>query len=124
VSISVEYDPNIEALYQRFEDNGELTDAEIGALVRAGRIGEDDIEELAETSGGFPGVFVGKELNLGSNNVNPGCWEVPILIKYRQWPLGTPLLLGQQPCPSRTGWHVRPGSPVAARHRARAVEFR
>jgi len=65
VSISVEYDPNIEALYQRFEDNGELTDAEIGALVRAGRIGEDDIEELAETSGGFPGVFVGKGAESG-----------------------------------------------------------
>ncbi|QZP38253.1 hypothetical protein [Halobaculum magnesiiphilum] len=60
VSISVEYDPNIEALYQRFEDDGELTDAEIGALVRAGRIGGDDLEELAESSGGFPGVFVGK----------------------------------------------------------------
>jgi len=42
-----------------------LTDAEIGALVRAGRIGEDDIEELAETSGGFPGVFVGKGAESG-----------------------------------------------------------
>lgn len=60
VSISVEYDPNIEKLYQRFEDGEELTDAEIGALVRAGEIGGDDIEELAESSGGFPGVFVGK----------------------------------------------------------------
>lgn len=65
VSISVEYDPKIEALYQRFEDGSELTDAEIGALVRAGRIGEDDLEELAESSGGFPGVFVGKRAESG-----------------------------------------------------------
>lgn len=65
VSVSVEYDPNIEALYQRFEDGAELTDAEIGALVRAGRIGGDDIEELAESSGGFPGVFVEKGAESG-----------------------------------------------------------
>jgi hypothetical protein len=65
VSISVEYDPNIEALYQRFEDDGELTEAEIGALVRPGRIGGDDLEELADSSGGFPGVFVGKGAEYG-----------------------------------------------------------
>jgi len=61
VSISVEYDPNTEALYQRFQDGAELTDAEIGALVRPGRIGGDDLEKLAESSGEFPGMFVGKE---------------------------------------------------------------
>jgi hypothetical protein len=38
-----------------------LTDAEIGALVRAGKIGGDDLDELAESSEGFPGVFVGRE---------------------------------------------------------------
>lgn len=65
VSISVEYDPNIETLYQRFEDGEELTDAEIGALVRAGRIGGDDLDELAESSGGFPGIFVGKGAESG-----------------------------------------------------------
>ncbi|WP_054584615.1 hypothetical protein [Halolamina pelagica] len=65
VSISVEYDPNIEALYRRYEDREELTDAEIGALVRAGRIGGDDLEESAESSGGFPGVFVGKGAETG-----------------------------------------------------------
>ncbi|WP_158298473.1 hypothetical protein, partial [Halorubrum sp. SD626R] len=60
VSISVEYDPNIEALSQRFEDGADLTDAEIGALVRAGRIDRDDLDELAESSRGFPRVSVGK----------------------------------------------------------------
>jgi hypothetical protein len=65
VSISVEYDPNIEALYQHFEEGAELTDAEIGALVRAGRIGGDDLDELAESSSGFPGVFVGKGAESG-----------------------------------------------------------
>lgn len=65
MSISVEYDPNIEKLYQRFEDGAELTDAEIGALVRAGRIGGDDLDELAESFRGFPGVFVGKEAESG-----------------------------------------------------------
>ena len=62
VSISVEYDPDIEALSQRFKDGADLTDAEVGALVRAGRIDRDDLDELAESSGNFPGVFVGSEI--------------------------------------------------------------
>jgi len=37
-----------------------LTDAEIGAVVRAGRIDRDDLDELAESSGDFPRVFVGR----------------------------------------------------------------
>ncbi|MDL0138880.1 hypothetical protein PNP85_05120 [Halobacterium salinarum] len=65
VSISVDYDPDIKTLYQRFEDGEELTDAEIGALVRAGKIGGDDLEELAESSGDFPGVFVGEGAESG-----------------------------------------------------------
>ena len=69
VSISVEYDPNIEALYQRFEDGAELTDAEIGALVRAGRIGGDDLDKLVESSGGFPGVFVGYGDETGTHHL-------------------------------------------------------
>ena len=61
VSISVEYDPDIETLSQRFEAGADLTNAEVGALVRAGRIDGDDLDELAESSGGFPGVFVAGE---------------------------------------------------------------
>ena len=60
VSISVAYDPNIEALYQRFEDGRELTDAEMGGLVRAGRIGGDDLGELAKSSERFPVILAGK----------------------------------------------------------------
>ncbi|WP_144905901.1 hypothetical protein [Halobellus captivus] len=59
VSISVEYNPDIEKLYRRFEDGQELTDAEVGALVRAGKIGGDEIEELVGSPRGFPGVFAG-----------------------------------------------------------------
>ncbi|MDS0223778.1 hypothetical protein NDI54_20840 [Haloarcula sp. S1AR25-5A] len=61
VSISVEHNPDIEKLHQRLENGRELTDAEIGALVRAGKIGREDIEELAESPRGFPGVFAGQK---------------------------------------------------------------
>ncbi|WP_254831417.1 hypothetical protein [Haloglomus salinum] len=60
VSISVEYDPDVEKLSRRLENGKELTDAEIGALVRAGNIGAEDIEELAESPRDFPGVFAGR----------------------------------------------------------------
>ncbi|MGQ4557307.1 hypothetical protein [Halobellus sp. GM3] len=60
VSISVEYNPDIEKLYRRFEDGQELTDAEVGALVRAGKINGDEIEELVGSPRGFPGVFAGR----------------------------------------------------------------
>lgn len=60
VSISVEYNPDVKKLYRRLEDGKELTDAEIGALVRAGKIGGEEIEELAESPRGFPGVSVGR----------------------------------------------------------------
>ncbi|WP_175454713.1 hypothetical protein, partial [Halobellus clavatus] len=58
VSISVEYNPDIEKLYRRFEDGQELTDAEVGALVRAGKIGGEEIEELVESPRGFTGYPV------------------------------------------------------------------
>jgi hypothetical protein len=61
VSISVEYNPDIEKLHRRLENEQELTDAEIGALVRAGKIGREELEELAESSSGNPGVFAGEK---------------------------------------------------------------
>ena len=61
VSISVEHNPDIEKLHQRLENGRELTDAEIGALVRAGKVDREDIEELAESPRGFPGVFAGQK---------------------------------------------------------------
>ena len=62
VSISVEYNPDVEKLHLRLENGQELTDAEIGALVRAGKIGREELEELAESSSGYPGVFVGQKI--------------------------------------------------------------
>jgi len=67
VSISVEHNPDIEKLHQRLENGRELTDAEIGALVRAGKVGREDIEELAESPRGFPGVLPGKVRIFGVN---------------------------------------------------------
>jgi hypothetical protein len=56
ISTSVEYN-NIERLYRRFEDGQELTDAEVDALVRAGKIGGDEIKESIGSSRGSP-VFL------------------------------------------------------------------
>lgn len=60
VSISVEYKPDPEKLYRRFEEGKALTDAEIGVLVRSGRIDGDDIEELNESTQLVPGDYGGK----------------------------------------------------------------
>ena len=67
VSISVEYDPNIEALYQRFEDGGELTDAEIGALVRAGRIGRIRLRNWPSRPVNFSDYLLGRGMNRRGN---------------------------------------------------------
>ena len=48
VSISVEYNPDPDKLYRRFEEGKELTDAELGVLVRSGRLETDDISKLAK----------------------------------------------------------------------------
>jgi len=55
VSIDVEYDPDIEKLYERFEKGQELTDSEIGVLVRSGRFEASEIENLQNTKTRFPG---------------------------------------------------------------------
>jgi len=59
VSIDVEYDPDIEKLYERFEKGKELTDAEVGILVRSGRLEGDDIVKLQGSKTRFPGVYAG-----------------------------------------------------------------
>jgi len=57
VSISVEYDSDIETLSQRFEDSADLTDAEIEALVRAGELtGMTSMNWPSRW--GFPRMFV------------------------------------------------------------------
>jgi hypothetical protein len=48
ISLDIEYDPNIERLLTRLEEGDRLTNAEIGALVRAGALGGDQIEQLED----------------------------------------------------------------------------
>lgn len=59
VSINIEYNPDIDKLYRRFEEEGQLSDAEIGVLVRSGRLNAEDIKELEDTRVGFLGVYAG-----------------------------------------------------------------
>lgn len=59
VSISVEYEPDPDKLSRRFEDGKELTDAEIGVLVRSGRLDSDDIAMLEDSSQRYSGVYAG-----------------------------------------------------------------
>lgn len=59
VSIDIEYNPDVEKLYRRFEKGGQLSDAEVGVLVRSGKLDTADIEELQGTSVGFLDVYTG-----------------------------------------------------------------
>ena len=59
VSISVEYNPDPDKLYRRFQDGKELTDAEIGVLVRSGRFDSDDLAMLDDSSQSYPGIYAG-----------------------------------------------------------------
>jgi len=60
VSIDIEYNPDIEKLYERFEQGRELTDTEVGLLVRSGRLESDDIEKLRGSKTQYPGVYAGE----------------------------------------------------------------
>lgn len=64
VSIDIEYEPNVDTLYERLKtgDGDELTPGEIGALVRAGKLEADDLEDLEKSGPDFPGVSVGGSL--------------------------------------------------------------
>ena len=59
VSIDIEYNPDPGKLYRRFEDDKELTDAEVGVLVKSGRLDGDDLQSLQESKPKFPGVSPG-----------------------------------------------------------------
>lgn len=61
VDIDIEYEPNIDQLYERVQegDGSQLTPGEIGALVKAGKLDSGDLEELEETTDEFPGVYAG-----------------------------------------------------------------
>jgi len=59
VSIDIEYNPDVEKLYRRFEEGGQLSNAEVGVLVRSGKLDIEDIKELQDSELGFPGVYAG-----------------------------------------------------------------
>jgi hypothetical protein len=69
VSIDIDYDPDIEALYERVEagEGDQLTPGEIGALVQSGKLEPDDLEKLEKTGPEFPGVYVGGGSTTGSD---------------------------------------------------------
>ncbi|MDS0283493.1 hypothetical protein [Haloarcula onubensis] len=61
VDIDIDYEPNVEELYTRVQqgEGDNLTPAEIGALVQAGKLDPDDLEKLENTGPDFPGVYAG-----------------------------------------------------------------
>lgn len=59
VSLDVEYNPDIDRLVGRLENGEDLTDAEIGALVKAGRMDPEHLDQLQESGKEFPGVYIG-----------------------------------------------------------------
>lgn len=58
VSIRLEYNPDIEKLYRRFKEGGQLSDTEVGILVRSGKLNSEDLNALQDPAG-FPGVYAG-----------------------------------------------------------------
>ena len=63
VSIDVEYNPDPDKLYRRFEDGKELTDAEVGVLVRSGLLDAEDIAEIEDSKPSLLGVSAGRSAN-------------------------------------------------------------
>lgn len=63
VSIDIDYNPDAERLYRQYVEGRQLTDAEIGILVRSGKLDADDIQGLHDSKSDFPGVFIGGEKN-------------------------------------------------------------
>ena len=61
VSIDVKYDPDPDKLYRRFQNGKDLTDAEIGVLVRSGRLDGNDLSKFEDSRPGFLGVSAGGE---------------------------------------------------------------
>lgn len=59
VSINIEYNPDVEKLYRRFKKGGQISNAEVGVLVRSGELDPEEIKELHNSEVGFPGVSAG-----------------------------------------------------------------
>jgi hypothetical protein len=58
VSINIGDDPDPENFYRRFEEGTQLSDAEVGVLVRSGKLDEEVFKEL-QAFMGFSGVYAG-----------------------------------------------------------------
>jgi hypothetical protein len=59
VALSVEYNPDIDRLVGRLERGDELTAAEIGAVVKAGRLEPEQLDEIQNGGKEFPGIYIG-----------------------------------------------------------------
>ena len=61
VSIDIDYEPDVDALYEQLQagKTDQLTPAEIGVLVRAGKVTPENLSELKDTTTPFPGVYFG-----------------------------------------------------------------
>lgn len=56
VSIDIKYNPDIDKLYHRFQEGAQLSDADIGLLVRAGKLDVDDLRRIVADERTIPGV--------------------------------------------------------------------
>jgi hypothetical protein len=54
VSIDIEYNPDLEKLYRRFKDGGQLSDADLGVLVRSGMLDSEEIDQIRDSPGSIP----------------------------------------------------------------------
>jgi hypothetical protein len=59
VDINIDRHPDVDELYERFKEgeSDQLTPAEIGTLVQAGKLDSGDLQELESTNQGFPSVY-------------------------------------------------------------------
>jgi len=60
-SIDVEYNPDVDKIYKQFQEGegDQLTPAEVGVLVRSGKLEPEDLDELEDAAPTFPGVYAG-----------------------------------------------------------------
>lgn len=64
VNIDIDHHPDADKLYMRLKrgEEDQLTPAEIGTLVRAGKLDAEDLEALEKSTSRFPKVFAGGAL--------------------------------------------------------------
>jgi hypothetical protein len=67
VNIDIDRHPDVSELYKRFKagEGDQLTSAEIGALVQAGKLDAEDLQALENTTDRFPKVYSGAVLEQG-----------------------------------------------------------